>query len=124
MSHLCVDGFCQSYMDPGQCGLRGSSITHYLIRLLLFIHSTEKKPHSVLTACVDISKAFNRVDHSLVIENLYDMHTPTWILKIIFSYLKNRSMVLTFYNTKSSQKCRLLEVPRGIFWGSYIYDKV
>ena len=57
----------QPYLDTGQCGLKGFSITHYLIKLLHFIHSTLdlRKPHSVLAACVDISKAFNRIDHSL-----------------------------------------------------------
>ena len=111
------------YMDPGQCGLRGSSITHYLIRLLHFIHSTldRKKPHSELTACVDISKAFNRVDHLLVIEDLYDMHTPTWLLKIIFSYLKTRSMVLTYNNTKSSLKYLPGGGPQGAFLGGLIF---
>ena len=110
-------------MDPGQCGLRGSSITHYLIRLLHFIHSTldRKKPHSVLTACVDISKAFNRVDHSLVIEDLHNMHTPSWLLKIIFSYLRNRSMVLTFHNTKSCQKYLPGGGPQGAFLGGLIF---
>ena len=56
------------YLDPGQCGLKGFSITHYLIKLLHFVHSTQdmKKPHAVLAACVDVSKAFNRVDHTLV----------------------------------------------------------
>ena len=93
-------------MDPGQCGLKGSSITHYLIKLLHFIHSTldKKKPHSVIAACVDISKAFNWVDHSLVIQDLFDMHTPVWLLKIVFSYLTERSMVLTFNSAKSTQK--------------------
>ena len=63
------------YLDPDQCGMKGLSITHYLVKLLDFVHSTldNKKPHSVLAACVDISKAFNHVDHSLVIQDLYDM---------------------------------------------------
>ena len=61
------------YLDPDQCGMKGLSITHYLVKLLDFIHSTldRKRPHSVLAACVDISKAFNRVDHSLVIQDLW-----------------------------------------------------
>ena len=61
------------FLDPGQCRLKGFSITHYLIKLLHFVHSTldMKKPHAVLAACVDISKAFNRVDHTLVIQDLY-----------------------------------------------------
>ena len=28
------------FLDPGQCGLKGLSITHYLIRLLNFVHKT------------------------------------------------------------------------------------
>ena len=30
----------KSFLDPGQCGLKGFSITHYLIKLLHFIHAT------------------------------------------------------------------------------------
>ena len=94
------------YLDPGQCGLKGLSITHYLIKLLDFIHSTldNKKPHSVLAACIDISKAFNRDDHTLVIQDLFDMHTPAWLLNIIVSYLSDRSMILTYNNAQSSSK--------------------
>ena len=88
-----------------------------------FIHSTldKRKPHSVLAASVDISKAFNRVDHSLVIQDLYDMHTPAWLLKIIFSYLSGRSMVLTFNNSKSTQKQLPGGGPQGAFLGGLIF---
>ena len=49
------------YLDPGQCGLKGFSVTHYLIKLLHFVHTTLdlRQPHSVLAACIDLSKAFN-----------------------------------------------------------------
>ena len=89
----------QPYLDPGQCGgLKGLSVTHYLIKLLHFVHSAwdKRQPHAVLAACVDLSKAFNRIDHSLVIQDLYDMHTPPWLLNIIISYLSNRSMILSY----------------------------
>ena len=61
----------QPYLDPDQCGLKGLSITHYLIKLLHFVHSTldMRKPHTVLAACIDLSKAFNRCDHSIVIQD-------------------------------------------------------
>ena len=111
------------YLDPGQCGLKGFSITHYLIKLLHFVHSTldHKKPHSVLTACVDISKAFNRVDHSLVVQDLYDMHTPAWLLKILISYLSDRSMNLTFNNAQSSLKKLPGGGPQGAYLGGLIF---
>ena len=87
----------QPFLDPGQCGLKGLSITHYLIKLLHFTHSIldKKQPHAVLAACIDLSKAFNRVSHDLLVQDLYDMHTPAWLLNIFISYLSNRTMVLT-----------------------------
>ena len=111
------------YLDPDQCGMKGSSITHYLVKLLDFVLSTldKKKPHSVLAACVDISKAFNRVDHSLVIQDLYDMHTPAWLLNIVVSYLSDRSMVMTFNNSVSSRKLLPGGGPQGAYMGGLIF---
>ena len=31
--------YIKPFLDPNQCGLKGSSITHYLIKLLHFVHS-------------------------------------------------------------------------------------
>ena len=83
--------FIEPYIDPGQCGgLKSSSITHYLVKLLHFIHShlDSKQPHAVLLALIDLEKAFNRVSHQLVIEDLSDMHVPGWLLLILISYLR------------------------------------
>ena len=111
------------YLDPGQCGLKGFSITHYLIKLLHFAHSTLdlKKPHAVLAACVDLSKAFNRVDHALVVQDLYDMHTPAWLLKIVISYLTERSMILTYSNSQSTKKMLPGGGPQGAYLGGLIF---
>ena len=108
------------YLDPGQCGLKGFSITHYLIKLLHFVHVTLdlRKPHAVLSALIDLSKAFNRVDHTLVIQDLYDMHTPSWLLKIVISYLSDRSMYLTYNGAQSSMKM----LPGGGPKGAYLYS--
>ena len=111
------------YLDPQQCGLKGSSISHYLIQLLHFIHSTldMKNRHAVLTAYIDLSKAFNRVDHTLVIQDLYDMHTPSWLLKIIVSYLSGRTMTLTFHGAQSSLKELPAGSPQGALLGGLIF---
>ena len=84
--------YIQPFLDPGQCGgLKNLSVNHYLIRLVNFIHSSldtnQNVPKAVLAIMVDMSKAFNRVDHSLCIEDLYDMKCPSWLLNVIFSYL-------------------------------------
>ena len=113
----------QPFLDPGQCGLKGLSITHYLIKLLHFTHSIldKKQPHAVLAACIDLSKAFNRVDHALLIQDLFDMHTPAWLLNIIISYLSNRTMVLTYNGETSSPKELPGGGPQGAFLGGIIF---
>ena len=113
----------QPFLDPGQCGLKGLSITHYLIKLLQFVHSTLdlKQPHAVLAACIDLSKAFNRVDHTLVIQDLYDMHTPAWLLRIVISYLSDRSMYLTYNGEQSSLKKLPGGGPQGAYLGGLIF---
>ena len=73
------------YLDPCQYGLKGTSISHYLIKLLQFIHEylDLKDPHAVLVALIDLSKAFNRVSHQMVIEDLFYMHVPPLDLGIL-----------------------------------------
>ena len=113
----------EPYVDPGQCGIRGSSITHYLVQLLHFVFSTLdlKQPHAVLAAFVDLSKAFNRVDHSLLVQDLYDMHTPAWLLRIFISYLSGRSMFLTYNGAQSTEKSLPGGGPQGAFLGGIIF---
>ena len=107
------------YIDPCQYGLKGASISHYLIKLLQFIHEylDLKNPHAVTVALVDLSKAFNRVSHQMVIEDLYDMHVPPWLLLILSSYLTERSMILTYKGASSSPRPLPGSHPRVHFWG-------
>ena len=114
----------EPYLDPGQCGgLKGLSVTHYLIQLLDFVHINwdKRQPHAVLAACVDLSRAFNRVDHSLVVQDLFDMHTPSWLLKVIISYLSNRSMILAYNGEASKRKLLPGGGPQGAHLGGLIF---
>ena len=99
------------------------SITHYLIKLLHFTHKIldKRQPHAVLAACVDLSKAFNRVSHGLLIQDLYDMHTPAWLLNILISYLSNRTMVMTYNGEQSSPKDLPGGGPQGAYLGGLIF---
>ena len=115
--------YIKPYLDPNQCGMKGLSTTHYLIKFLHFIHSTldKKKPHAVLAAYVDLSKAFNRTDHLLVIQDLYDMHTPPWLLRLISSYLSGRCMFLTYNGAMSTQRELPGGCPQGAFLGGILF---
>ena len=83
------------FLDPGQYGgLKGSSTNHYLVKLLDFIHKQvdNRLPHAVVLMILDLSKAFNRGSASYVLEDLFNMHVPGWLLAIIASYMSNRKM--------------------------------
>ena len=116
--------YIEPFIDPGQCGgLKGSSITHYLVKLLHFVHSYMdlKQPHAVLLALIDLEKAFNRVSHQLVIEDLAAMNVPGWLLLILISYLTKRSMHMRYRGAKSTRKLLPGSSPQGAFLGILLF---
>ena len=111
--------YIEPFLDPGQCGgLKGSSISHYLVKLLHFVHSylDKNEPYAVLLSLVDLEKAFNRVSHTIVIEDLADMNVPGWLLKILISYLTERSMFLKFGGALSSKMFYLVHLHKVLSW--------
>lgn len=109
----------ESFLDPAQCGgLKKTSITHYLVKLLDFIHSTldRKSPHSAVLCTEDLSKAYNRGSHQLVIEDLHAMKVNGWALNLVCSYLMGRSMVLTYSKARSSER----SLPGGFGAGTWL----
>ena len=103
--------------------MKGASISHYLVKLLKFVHEylDLKNSHAVIIALIDLSKAFNRVSHQLVIEDLYDMHVPPWLLLILSSYLTERSMIITYNGASSSSKSLPGSSPQGAFLGIFFF---
>ena len=75
----------------------------------------------MVVALVDLSKAFNRVSLSMVIEDLYAMHVPPWLLLILISYLSGRSMVLCYKGTTSSPRNLPGSSPQGAFLGIFCF---
>ena len=107
------------YLDPGQCGgLKNTSIQHYLIKLLDFIHKglDQRTPHAVVVAALDLSKAYNRGNHQLVIEDLHNMHVPSWILALLCSYLSSRSIVVKYQDTEAAPR----QLPGGFGAGTWL----
>ena len=114
----------EPYLDSGQCGgLKGLSINHYLLKLLHFVHSEidQNQPHAVISVLLDLSKAFNRVDHNLIIQDLFDMKCPSWLLKIIFSYLTNRSLIVSYRGATASPQPLPAGSPQGTVLGVIVF---
>ena len=72
-------------------GIKGNSITHYIIELINFILSNQEatEPTAILACMVDFSKAFNRQNHNLLVTKLSDMGCPSWLLRIVMAFLTN-----------------------------------
>ena len=111
------------YIDPCQYGMRGSSVSHYLLQLLKFTHEylDLKTPHAVVVALVDQAKAFNRVSHQMVIEDLNDMKVPSWLLLILVSYLTGRKMIMTYKGVTASPRDLPGSSPQGAFLGIFLF---
>ena len=81
----------------------------------------KRDPHAVILALIDLEKAFNRVSHQLVIEDLADMNVPGWLLAILVSYLTERSMHMRFKGATSSMRKLPGSSPQGAFLGILLF---
>ena len=70
-------------------GTKGSSICHYIIEFINFIllNQDSSDQIAVLACMVDFEKAFNRIDHNLLITKLSDMGVPGWLLRVVMGFL-------------------------------------
>ena len=87
-------------------GLKGNSITHYVIEFINFVLSCQDSNDqtAVIASFVDFQKAFMRQNHNKLIEKLSDLDVPGWLLKIVIGFLKQRSMVVIYKGSQSSVK--------------------
>ena len=82
-------------IDSGQFGGRkGYSVTLYLIKLVDFILANLDKSKAIQICLIDFSKAYNRQCHNRLLTCYSDLGTPTYLLKVIKSYLTNRKMAV------------------------------
>ena len=91
--------FIGDQLDPKQFGgLKGNSISHYMIELINFIlyNQDYNLPIAILACAIDFSKAFNRQNHNLLITKLSDMGVPGWLLNLVMGFLSDRVMLVRY----------------------------
>ena len=101
------DVYVGAKLDPKQFGgLKGNSISHYVIELINFIlyNQDYDLPIAILACAIDFYKAFNRQNHNILITILSDMGVPGWLLNILMGFLKDRVMVVNFKGETSEAK--------------------
>ena len=100
--------YIEHHIDLDQLGgLPGCSVNHYLIQMLDFVHrnldNSQQEPSAVVCCLVDFSKAFNRIDHNIIVTILSDLNVPTCALCLIMSYLSNRRMCVSYGGATSEE---------------------
>ena len=104
-------------------GVKGNSTSHYIIEFLNFIlMNQDSTDQTAILACmVDFKKAFNRLNHNLLITKLSDMGVPGWLLKVVIAFLTNRKMVLRYKGELSSIKDLPGGGPQGTLLGLLLF---
>ena len=111
-------------LDPKQFGgLKGNSVSHYLIKMINFIlyNQDYNLPIAILACIIDFSKAFNRIDHNLLITKLSDLGVPGWLLNLVMGFLTERSLLLKHKGETSESKPLPGGGPQGTLLGLFLF---
>ena len=112
------------YLDPKQFGgMKDNSIAHYMIELINFVLYNQdfNAPIAVLMCAVDFSKAFNRINHNIVITKLADIGAPGWLLNIVMGFLLHRVMVVRYRGATSNSMQMPGGSPQGTLLGLILF---
>lgn len=89
------------------------STAHQLLRLSEYIHTAYQNKHHTVVSFLDISQAFDRVWHEGLLYKLRTMGTPTYLVKVIKSFLTDRSFTVSVENHISNPRKILAGLPQG-----------
>ena len=116
--------YVRNYIDPNQFAVAGSSCSHALVKMIDFIllaTDDPSQPTAVVNLLADWSKAFNKCNHNIIVRILIAMKVPTWLLRLMMSYLENRKMILRFRGCVSHPEDIPGGMPQGTLLGVILY---
>jgi len=78
-------------LDTRQYGcIKGRSTTHELVDIIQHWQQALDKEQSVRALFIDFAKAFDHVDHTIVVNKLHSLGVPNTLLRWLCSFLSNR----------------------------------
>ena len=108
--------------DPTQYGnTKGSSTTHYLIKLTDEAYKSTDKGNATTAITIDYSKAFDLVDHSTLINKLSVLGVRKNLLNLVLSFLSDRKHYTNANGVKSEQVSITCGVPQGTLTGPWFF---
>ena len=91
--------YVKPHLDRDQMGgVPGCSVEHYIVNMVDFILKSMDgdTDATLLSVAVDYSKAFNRMKHSNILCSLSAINVPKCAIKLIKSYLTQRTMCIRY----------------------------
>ncbi len=111
------------YIDPFQFGsVKMSSTTHALVHLVHYWLSALETPNTIIRTCfIDFSKAFDRIDHNILMRKLQLLNVPPVLLNWCSSFLQGRHQRVKLKSCKSDWKEIKAGVPQGTKLGPLFF---
>lgn len=97
----------------------GRSTVPNLLTLIQYIYPTLSENFQVDVIYTDLSRAFDKLSFSILLERLIDIGLPAWIVRIIYSYLNRRKNFVAINGTLSQPFIPTSGVPRDLIWDPY-----
>ena len=106
-------------IDINQYGnVKGVSTSHYLVSLMHFLHSGAEVPKNVGTVVLtDFSKAFDLIDHNLLISKFIQIGVRESLIPWICSFISGRQQCVRYNQTLSGYKKLNGGLPQGTKMG-------
>ena len=113
---------CNNLLIPNQFGFRKSHSTdHAIIQLYdKIINSFSKKEHAI-SIFMDLSKAFDTIDHKILICKLSHYGIRGTVLSWFKDYLNNRQQYVSFQSIESHKLKIQCGVPQGSILGPLLF---
>ena len=118
-----VNSFIINIISPYLCGFRkGYSAQHVLLRLKDRLNKSLDNKQMVGLLMMDLSKAFDCINHDLLIAKLHAYGFGKDALKLIYSYIKGRHQRVKMNTALSSWKELITGVAQGSVLGPLLFN--
>ena len=97
------------------------STNHAVISLVEKLHNALDQGNMAITCFLDLKKAFDTVNHSILISKLYKYGIRGPTLEWFKSYLRNRQQYVQIHKTKSDTKHITCGIPQGSTLGPLLF---